>query len=669
MTSGNTANTVTLTGVSPSGGSIVVDVQALDAAGDQTEYGYLGVLDIEEIVTAPLSPETTRLYLDINGTDAGHGVSSDNPVVWDTTSAMWSPEVYRGQVVNFDHDFTAPTRAWLDGSYIALSGGTPMSTPPVTLKLAQDVSVREIEYYEGGDYRFENNGGDPVTLTLLDNSSFDPGEYCTTFIADSVQLLGDFHFNESRAGTIVLESSATALPYEGTVTFYQGMLVAGENRTSADTHLVFAAGSHTSSFELEASSVTIGSLSGGNTLSDTVKPTNDAPALNTLAINQTVDTSYTGDIKDSTVGGKQLALEKAGTGTLTLTGYLSFTGGTVVSGGTLHAPGNIGNGDVTVQDGGTLLFRAQEPSQIQGDLHLDNQAVLQADLVSGTSPANVQGDLVVGSGVVLQVSSGGTAPADGVYPLLTFQGALTAGFADVQVAGGKYGALSVDGGTLSVTISTDPIQTYDAWVGRYLLSGVNAEDLADPDDDGINNLLEYAFALHPNEQNPSGQGLPTGGVREEEGTLYQILRFRRKRNAPDLTFQFQASEDLRDLENWQTLTVEPGNLTIVDPDADGDGEAEIVEGARDGAGKNHAVFKGGCGAGVKGFGPFRATHLCAYRFGSDAPSIQSEGMMTSTGCSGMPKRRARINWSISSMHFSPSNTVLSHIPAKEPSVT
>ena len=65
---------------------------------------------------------------------------------------------------------------------------------------------------------------------------------------------------------------------------------------------------------------------------------------------------------------------------------------------------------------------------------------------------------------------------------------------------------------------------------------------ADPDSDGIPNLLEYAFGLDPFVA--SSNGLPFGAVQNGSGTNYLALTFRRPISATDCTYTVMVSDDL-----------------------------------------------------------------------------------------------------------------------------
>jgi hypothetical protein len=72
---------------------------------------------------------------------------------------------------------------------------------------------------------------------------------------------------------------------------------------------------------------------------------------------------------------------------------------------------------------------------------------------------------------------------------------------------------------------------------------------ADPDGDGISNLLEYAFGLDP--KTPSRNGLPIVGLatRSEDGMTYLTLTYSTPVYATGLTFIPQISTNL---VNWQS---------------------------------------------------------------------------------------------------------------------
>ena len=106
------------------------------------------------------------------------------------------------------------------------------------------------------------------------------------------------------------------------------------------------------------------------------------------------------------------------------------------------------------------------------------------------------------------------------------------------------------GSTQAATVSiSDPgaITAYQAWrelkftaseLGNPVISGDNA----DPDQDGIVNLLEFAFNLAP--KTSSQVGMPVGANQNIGGIDYFTLTFRRQIAAPELTYTPQTNGTL-----------------------------------------------------------------------------------------------------------------------------
>ena len=78
---------------------------------------------------------------------------------------------------------------------------------------------------------------------------------------------------------------------------------------------------------------------------------------------------------------------------------------------------------------------------------------------------------------------------------------------------------------------------------------MDATFTADPDHDGIPNLLEYALGLNPTVA--SLTGLPVITLKDYSGTKYLSITFNRSSLATDLTYTVQVSTDL---VNWTNLT-------------------------------------------------------------------------------------------------------------------
>ena len=103
-----------------------------------------------------------------------------------------------------------------------------------------------------------------------------------------------------------------------------------------------------------------------------------------------------------------------------------------------------------------------------------------------------------------------------------------------------------------------PISPYNAWQFQHftstdLANAAVSGDLADPDGDGISNLLEYALNLDP--KVTSTVGLPTVGQTTVGGSQYLTLTYTRVIAATGITYVPQVSGDLNTWNSGTGYTV------------------------------------------------------------------------------------------------------------------
>jgi hypothetical protein len=72
-------------------------------------------------------------------------------------------------------------------------------------------------------------------------------------------------------------------------------------------------------------------------------------------------------------------------------------------------------------------------------------------------------------------------------------------------------------------------------------SGAGADE-ADPDGDGVFNVVEYGLGMDPNV--PTRTGMPTGAITMYNDGSFLTIRFSRNTEATDLTYNVEASGDL-----------------------------------------------------------------------------------------------------------------------------
>ncbi len=92
-------------------------------------------------------------------------------------------------------------------------------------------------------------------------------------------------------------------------------------------------------------------------------------------------------------------------------------------------------------------------------------------------------------------------------------------------------------------------------------------DLADPDHDGVGNLLEFAFGLLP--KTPDALGLPDSSIVTVGADRFLALTFRRQINAPEISYRVESNSTLA--AGWTADAVQVGPAT-----PNGDGTETVV---------------------------------------------------------------------------------------------
>ncbi len=277
-------------------------------------------------------------------------------------------------------------------------------------------------------------------------------------------------------------------------------------------------------FDLAGFNQTVSGLTKGNGSSGTIA--NSSATDSTLTV--TGSTTYSGVIQDNFSGGTgKVALVVNGGTPFVLSGTCTHTGGTTIQSGTLSFADNAvlkfvtGTASEAVNKitGAGLLFA-------DGDFQIDTTLTEASPLTSGTW--TLVGDPLEEDtfGPTFRVISGTTAWTQN-------------GTVWTKTSSGK--TFSFDTTTAILKLS----QTgYDAWVSERGLSGNDALFESDPDQDGIDNGLEFVLGGEPNPENAGSNStalLPT--VANSAGDL--VFTFKRKDlSEASATLIFQWSADL-----------------------------------------------------------------------------------------------------------------------------
>lgn len=273
-----------------------------------------------------------------------------------------------------------------------------------------------------------------------------------------------------------------------------------------------------------------------------------------------------------------ILLENGGTATIEGIGSIVAESGGILAGvGTFSGPGFIKNGG-TLSPGisaGVLTWT--------GNLTIEAGGLLEVELAGTTANTqydvlNVSGSLVMNGTLGAKLLGGfgsNVQPAD-IFDVVTAGAPITTALAGTRVpAAGSYGTFEVQlvngGRTLRLTNFQRVPVTFANWATRYSLTGANAASLADPNGNGLANLLEYALGLDPNARGGS-RGTSTGTV-SLDGKIYQTFSYTKPAGAdtpPDITYQPERAPSLPN-PGWSSA---PADLTITT--SSGPGSLETV---------------------------------------------------------------------------------------------
>ena len=187
--------------------------------------------------------------------------------------------------------------------------------------------------------------------------------------------------------------------------------------------------------------------------------------------NSTLDQTVSG-----VIGGTG-AVVKDNTGTLTLSGANTYSGGTTVDGSTLKLTGSgrIGNGGLTVNNGGTFSIANDDFNSLGGAITVNEGGTLSTDSTGGGNAHNI-GAITLNGGTL---SSSGNTWSEGNWIL---NGDVTVGGSALSTISGLAVGSKSGGGTYNVADSvagagTDLLVSAEIKLGSLTKTGTGTMDL------------------------------------------------------------------------------------------------------------------------------------------------------------------------------------------------
>jgi len=438
-------------------------------------------------VTLPLGTNTiTAASLNLAATGGGSGNSNVASLNLGFTNTLNVNSIGLGN--SFSRSTGTMQFSSLDPSGPSLKIRDATGTGAASLVVARNSSFGDATVYGGTFDTTANNG----TLDALFSSMIIGNAHADGAVNRGVNSTGTFKMG---AGTLTATSA--------TIGYIEGTTPTGTNSYNAVGSLQLSAGGTATITTITLANNTLGTLVGGTNKIDgqiTLNGSGATTTLNATTIQQgsivTGETSRVAKINwlDGTIANISTGdLSVSGVG-IVLTG--SFVGShvfSVTSGHTATVSSIISSVDASVTPlnkagAGTLILTGM--NTYTGDTLVD------AGTLSLTHPVlDDNGDLAIAAGAKVDLNFTG---AD-IVGLLEINGVLQAGNGATYGATGS-GATVIDDvhfsgtGKIQVGIAPDP---FPAWAASFSLSGGDADKSADPDHDGRSNLLEFALNGNP----------------------------------------------------------------------------------------------------------------------------------------------------------------------------
>ena len=220
-------------------------------------------------------------------------------------------------------------------------------------------------------------------------------------------------------------------------------------------------------------------------------------------------------------------LTKNGPGTMELTGRNTYTGTTTVNAGTL-----------VLADDAHLTFAISNINGNSNKLTGAGSVILNGDFAINTSAVTT---LTTGTWLLENVASL-TGAYGTSFTVVDPDGTVWSNIGSEQwlkITGTKTWIFDETTGTLTLSVTV-----FSSWIKGFGLAAADQDPTDDPDNDGVNNLTEYALAGRNPAVSDGPAGTFTGG----------LLSFAKRTDASGITCAIQESDDLGVSDPWAPAT-------------------------------------------------------------------------------------------------------------------
>lgn len=424
------------------------------------------------------------------------------------------------------------------------------------------------------------------TITLLGDASVGVGISGNELLMGA--MTGTGSLTKIGPGTLTLEGGANS--FDGSVIVSNGWVKARSNKVNNDLVIASGAGlkqngsaglnqgadnstlldgtidiNGRSATDTGAYSINIGWLTG----SGLITATTTAATQTVNVISSTLDSVFDGSIAGT------VTVNKNGAGTtLYLNGTCTHTAGTFVNAGWLGGTGTL-NGEVTVASGAGIAPGSSVGTLTTGAQTWNDGAGLAVEIsTTANDLLDVNGTLTLnGDSFLVRVAAsdiGFNAQDEQSWMIVDannipdfsaseFTVDASAFEANNSLEGGTF-SISKQGANLYLDFAPAPYTAQEEWrfeqFGTYDNTG-DAADEADPDGDGLSNLLEYGVGLDPTVFNSNA--VCVASLSADESRL--AITFDRIAD-PLLTYQVEANTNLT-AEGWSLIWSSTGSSNTV----------------------------------------------------------------------------------------------------------